>query len=165
MMVVFSHISLLFFPYLHNFGNKIIPDDNYIQSFIYHNSLGFFHSGTGAVYIFFLMSGIVLTASMENKNFEGYFKSIICRYPRLMIPAVFSSILMMFAFLFTSSSFNGFHWFSDFYIDTPKFSDALYNGAVKPFFFYGSDYNPVLWTMKTELFGSFMVYFFVFSHK
>ena len=166
MMVVFSHLSLVFFPYLHNFSNEIIPDSNGIQYLIHNSPFAFLFSGTSAVYIFFVLSGIVLSRSVEKKDFFGYVNSFISRYPRLMIPALFSCLIayVVFKYVIDSWGVDLTPWFSSLYIE-PSLLDAIYNGAIKPFFVYGSSYNSVLWTMQIELFGSFLIYIFSFTAK
>ncbi|MCG9631700.1 acyltransferase family protein [Vibrio sp. Isolate30] len=166
MMVVFSHISLAFFPYLHNLEKVSIPDVNGVQYFIHHSPFSFFFSGTSAVYIFFVLSGIVLSRSMEKKDRLGYVDSFISRYPRLMIPALVSCLISFFIFeyLITSWSIGLTPWFNRMYVDA-SLLDAIYNGTIKPFFLNGSSYNNVLWTMKIELLGSFLIYIFSYSSR
>ena len=58
--VVFSHLSLSFYPYLHHFS----PDDRAHGSwdyFIHHSPFAFWYSGTAAVFVFFVLSGFVLS--------------------------------------------------------------------------------------------------------
>lgn len=54
-IVVLSHLSLTFFPQLHNyFSQENFPSSDFLASM--HNSpFLFFISGTGAVYIFFIL--------------------------------------------------------------------------------------------------------------
>ena len=64
--VVLSHLSLTFFPQLHNFGESAVQQYNFFA--LLHNSpLAFFYSGTGAVFVFFVLSGYVLSLSSLNK--------------------------------------------------------------------------------------------------
>ena len=61
--VVLSHLSLTFFSQLHNFGESAVPQ--YALFAQLHNSpLAFFYSGTGAVFVFFVLSGAGLWASL-----------------------------------------------------------------------------------------------------
>lgn len=77
-----------------------------------------------------------------------------------MIPALFSCIVAFVLLSLVDVShpllvgpFTSFHNF-DF-----SFGGALFSGAIDVFFLSGrSAYNPVLWTMKIELIGSFLVY-------
>lgn len=55
-------------------------------------------------------------------------------------------------------------WFQSIKIQ-PVFIDALYSGAIGAFLFGDQTYNPVLWTMQIELFGSLVIYFACFLQQ
>jgi len=57
----FFTAKLYFFPYLHAFKGKADPNINGIQYFIHESSFAFFFSGFVAVYMFFVLSGFILT--------------------------------------------------------------------------------------------------------
>lgn len=127
-------------------------------------------NGRLAVYVFFVLSGFVLSVG----HFDGAGKQrlldmAIRRYPRLMIPVLASTCLfyvlmrldMLRAAEFaTALGHGGDHW--------PQVSfqfDANVPGLLKfalwdVFFHYEvhTSYNPVLWTMGIELAGSFLVF-------
>lgn len=44
----------------------------------------------------------------------------------------------------------------------PELHQLFYNTFIGNFFLYKDFYNPVLWTMTYELFGSFMIFYFLF---
>jgi len=160
--VVISHLTLAFFPFLHNYARND-SSNNPIQEFFYNSPFGFFYSGTSAVFIFFVLSGYILTyVILKNENqLRQVFSMSLKRYFRLMIPAATSTILAYLAFEFITvdrSSFTG--WVADYGNFSYSFLGALYNGAIEVFFLSGkSSYNHVLWTMKIELFGSFFIFF------
>ncbi len=164
LMVVFSHCTLTFFPYIHNLENAVIPEANYFQGFLNQSIFGVTYSGTAAVYIFFVLSGIVLSYSFEKKLHPNMLKLFIARYFRLMIPALASCIIALIVYLTFSNSINNNttlpDWIRSIAISNPKFSDAIYNGTISPFIFQKSSYNVVLWTMGIEFFGSILVYSF-----
>lgn len=68
MMVVFSHCTLVFFPLVHNFENSPITEEFPVQGLLNQLPVGVFWSGTAAVYIFFVLSGIVLAHSFARKT-------------------------------------------------------------------------------------------------
>jgi peptidoglycan/LPS O-acetylase OafA/YrhL len=159
-MVVLAHLILFFFPYLYT-GVSAGPDHD-IQQFIRHSPFTFFYSGLSAVYIFFVLSGYILTAVALNSDnpLNRIFSMSLKRYPRLMIPALFSCVLafILLSFIETSHPLL-FGPFSELDSVDYTFGGALYSGAIDVFFLSGhSVYNPVLWTMKIELIGSFIVY-------
>ena len=165
-MVVLSHIGLTFFPYLHSFdGLKVVAENNPIQYFVHHSPFTFFFSGTAAVYIFFVLSGYILTKVALQKNDPLRIVSMsLKRYPRLMIPSLVSCIIAVFSFiLFDIESDNLSYWiyrYGDFVYSIPN---AIYAGIFVSFFEGGNVYNPVLWTMQIELIGSFIIYFLCFN--
>lgn len=161
-MVVLSHLSLTFFPFLHAFDGKANQVINPIQSFIHESPLGFFYSGTSAVYIFFVLSGFILTkVALKGSDVPTkVFSMIIQRYPRLMFPVLVSCVIAFVAFqMFSMSSPFLTNWINHYGDFPSSLTGAIYSGGIEVFFLSGkSPYNPVLWTMKIELIGSFIVY-------
>jgi peptidoglycan/LPS O-acetylase OafA/YrhL len=88
--VVFSHLSLSFYPYLHHFS----PDDRahgHWDYFMHHSPFAFWYSGTAAVFVFFVLSGFVLSYAILRHDDvpRKVTEMAIKRYPRLAIPAFF----------------------------------------------------------------------------
>jgi peptidoglycan/LPS O-acetylase OafA/YrhL len=160
--VVLSHLALMYFPFLHNFSNAPITDDHAVQRWIHNSPFGFFYSGTAAVYIFFVMSGIVLSLSSA-RNHYPLAKNILSRYARLAIPAIASCLLAYIVFtivrefnLQQASNFIN----NETKIREPGLVNAIYFGAVKAIVnLRGAiQYNPVLWTMAIEFYGSLLIF-------
>lgn len=164
--VVFSHFFGTFFPQLHNFYSSNLPKFEFIES-IYNSPFAFFYSGTGAVFVFFVLSGYVLTLSfLKSKDSKRKLKeSLIKRYPRLAIPAIFSCVLMWAVLHFSVDLENVSEWFRSVGSKVPNLFDAIYSGAIGSFIFGEAKYNPVLWTMQIELLGSLIIYFICFFQK
>lgn len=163
-IVVLSHLSLTFFPQLHNyFSQENFPSSDFLASM--HNSpFLFFISGTGAVYIFFILSGYVLTAaSLNAKNPKIKLKtSIIKRYPRLAIPALCSCIISYLTFHIPIDLSKTTAWFSQLIPQNISFLNSIYSSLITPFIFADSEYNTVLWTMKNELIGSLIIFYLIY---
>ncbi len=162
-MVLLSHLSLTFYPYLHAFGGKSDLHENEIQTTIHNSPFGFFFSGTSAVFIFFVLSGFILTkvALKKSSSPTKVLSMSVKRYPRLMIPALTSCLIAYLSFLiFDIKSANLTDWINNYgKSQTYSLIDAVYSGMIDVFFVSGrSSYNPVLWTMMIELFGSLIVY-------
>ncbi|MCK5830520.1 MAG: acyltransferase [Methylococcales bacterium] len=163
-IVVISHLRLTFFPNLHKV-NESIGENNQIQSFIHNAPFGFIYSGKSAVFIFFVLSGYILTYVALKNNIHKLTAMSLKRYPRLMIPSVVSCMLAYFFFHFfsfdnsilTSWVTTGYGKFNY------SFSGAIYSGTVESFLIGISSYNPVLWTMQIELIGSFIIFILCFS--
>lgn len=166
LVVVLSHLSLVYFIYLHNIDGGKIPAKFPVQNYIHNSIFAFLYSGTSAVFIFFVMSGIVLSRGIEKKTDGYYYLTSFTRYFRLAIPATFSCLLMfVILFYISGSNYNlpgASEWLNSFIIANPTLIGAFLYGAIGSFLgvpvWDGQAYNPVLWTMKIELIGSLYVY-------
>ncbi|ENX60627.1 MULTISPECIES: acyltransferase family protein [Acinetobacter] len=157
--VVLSHLSLTFFPQLHNFYVSAVPQYDFFAQ-LHHSPLAFFYSGTGAVFVFFVLSGFVLTfSSFKKHNTATQLKnSLIKRYPRLAIPAFVSCIIAYLVCFVPVDVSHVSEWGAALANPYPQLGTALYEGSIGAFLFGDSSYNWVLWTMQIELFGSLVVY-------
>ncbi|MGE5084668.1 MAG: acyltransferase family protein [Bacillota bacterium] len=164
--VVLSHISLTFFPQLHGFDKSKVPEYDFLN-FIHQSPFGFFYSGTGAVFVFFVLSGFVLSlSSFKNDNSSKKLKtSLIKRYPRLAIPTVFSCLIAYITWHFTIDVSQVAEWGAGLAGQNPSLYDALFEGSISSFLYGASAYNWVLWTMQIELLGSLIIYFACFLYS
>lgn len=164
--VILSHIALVFFPAMHNPKNTELPNSAIFQ-FIHNSPLAFFYSGSAAVYVFFVLSGFVLSYACikdREKAKQKLFSMAVKRYPRLAIPAIISTLLVWAAFLYPVDTSNVSSWFSENWgKQNNSILIALYDGAINSFLYGKPIYNRVLWTMQIELFGSFVVLILLFS--
>lgn len=146
-MVFFSHFRGGFFPAANNYIFNLFCD------------------GSFAVMIFFVLSGYVLSNSFfsAGKN-KKFFYNCCRRYIRLVVPVLFSVFLaylcLRYSFFYNKDilSFTGNEWIAGFYNFTPSFNAMFREGLIGIFTGSTPVYNPVLWTMRTELFGSLIVY-------
>lgn len=158
--VVFSHLSLSFYPYLHHFTAEDKPNGTW-DYFIHHSPFAFWYSGTAAVFVFFVLSGYVLSyAILKNENVPKKIAEMtIKRYPRLAIPAFFSCILAWITLTYipvNSDAVNG--WLQGYASQTITLKQAAYEGSIGAFLFAECGSNWVLWTMQLELFGSLLLF-------
>ncbi|GHT82384.1 acyltransferase [Spirochaetia bacterium] len=132
-----------------------------------------FFDGTFAVYIFFVLSGVVLSLSfMKNFDTHSLTKIAICRIPRLGIPVVISTIivflLLKYGFMYNHEaailnnrlnvSFNSYYNF------TPTIRDMI--KSIPNVFLKGDNsYNNPLWTMRAEFLGSYYLVIFLLIIK
>lgn len=166
--VVFSHLSLSFFPFLHHFNPAEVSTSTW-QSLIHHSPFAFWYSGTAAVFLFFVLSGFVLSYAILRKPEQAEFKiksMLIKRYPRLAIPAVISCLVVWVVFQtihIDSSQMNG--WFQAYVTQDVSLKLALYEGTIGSFFFAESSVNWVLWTMHIELIGSLVLFLLLYIYQ
>lgn len=162
--VVFSHLSLSFFPGLHRFDQ---PTETIAWVDWMHNSpFAFWYSGTAAVFVFFVLSAYVLSFAIykHQSNIIAKLKDMgYKRYPRLMIPVLSSCILTWLIFnSFQIDSRYTQAWLAEYLTQDIQFGQALYQGSIGSFFFGQSSVNWVLWTMQIEFFGSFLLFFLIY---
>lgn len=129
-------------------------------------------NGNFSVCLFFVLSGYVLSYRFfRSKDNAIIYSSAARRYFRLAVPA-FASVLLAYLVILVGAG-----WFGevsavtkssmhDPYTIMPSVWTLLKEGLYHNFFTYGSQFNPVLWTMTYELFGSFLIFAFLllFGH-
>lgn len=166
--VVFSHLSLSFFPYLHHFDVNETTDSA-LQFSIHHSPFAFWYSGTAAVFLFFVLSGFVLSYAILRKPEQAKTKiksMLIKRYPRLAIPALGSCLVAWAAFqLFQIDSAHVNGWFQQYVTQNITLKHAIYEGTIGSFFFAESETNWVLWTMHIELIGSLVLFVLLYMYQ
>lgn len=158
-IVVLSHLALVFYPGLHE--KELIA--NSTESFIFNSPIPFIYSGTAAVFIFFVLSGYVLTYGVMKNNdvLLSISTMTIRRYFRLAIPVAASCILSFLVIKYASIDTSKLSaWISSYGNFEPSIFGAMYSGLIETFFRGGSAYNPVLWTMKIEFIGSLIIFFY-----
>lgn len=166
MVVLFSHISLIYFPFLHNF-EKQISSGNAIIDAIHHSPFGFFLSGIAAVYVFFVLSGFVLSyAVLKNQNINSKIMSMsIKRYPRLGIPALISCLLNYLVLSVVDVDTSHLSpWIQAYEHSFGTFLNAVYQGTIGAFVFGEPPINFVLWTMQIEFFASLGLFALMYSY-
>ena len=129
--------------------------------------LGLIGAGNFSVCIFFVLSGYVLTQKYFKTKENGVIiSSAVRRYLRLFIPVLAT---VMLSYLLASAGLYRYYLetmvisassnYRDYWTFTPDIVDAVKQAVWGSFFVGGkTPYNPVLWTMKIEFFGSMLVF-------
>lgn len=161
MLVLFHHFALCFFPILVNgdgfdLTNQVELLTKIIKSPF--NILGY--GGSLAVSLFFIISGFLVSYSFYTKKSPINSKKFIKRYLDLLFPILFSCT---FAFVL-GKIFLNYDLFNNL-VNISYYQNLNYNlfVLIKNAFFNifstaNAIFNPPLWTMSGELFGSFMIY-------
>lgn len=152
-IVIFHHFSLAFSPTL--------------KSQVASTPIAILFNGEGAVTLFFVLSGFVLTRRYFDNGGGRIGMAAMKRWPRLLLPSTASIMLGCAALLVLPAWFAeaGVAVNSDWLIDfggsgravdfQPSFVDALIRSFGVFLFPSGYiQYNSSLWTMFPELFGS-----------
>jgi peptidoglycan/LPS O-acetylase OafA/YrhL len=118
-----------------------------------------------AVCLFFVLSGYVLGHGfLATGDPERIWFAAVKRFPRLMLP-VLGSVLFTWGLLTAGA----FHYgdvrpltgaiMPDYFAVPRSFCYAVAEGSFGTFFAGDISLNPVLWTIRIEFFGSFLVFF------
>jgi peptidoglycan/LPS O-acetylase OafA/YrhL len=158
--VLLSHLSLMFYPYLHGMKPEQIKSG--IDQIIVDYPIGFFYAGTSAVFVFFCLSGYILTyACAKNENvLLAATKMLLARYFRLVMPVLASVIICFIVIKYIPNNTSGLPWISWWgrsVTDNDTLIGAIYNGVFSSVFLADNKYNWVIWTMQIELLGSYLL--------
>lgn len=160
LVVVFCHFVQLYLP---SAFLRTAPD-HFGESLISASPLNLIFNGNFAVAIFFILSGFVLAAPFfNNKTSTWYLKAAIKRYPRLAIPALASTLIPCLIYIAFGSNFSATTDLSgytkkEYFSGFDSITTAVWQGLIGSFLFAEQDYNRVLWTIRTELIGSFGIF-------
>lgn len=163
--VVFSHIFAAFLPAVIAGPSGAPVQSQLATSLFYGLPFGFLVSGHFAVVIFFVLSGYVLTF-LYFKTFDRniLLKQAVKRYIRLGVPVfasvMLSAILLGLGLVLTTkiAGITGSLEAGKVLNFVPTIWTALRDGIYGVFVTGSTIYNPVLWTMRIELLGSFLVF-------
>ncbi|EFU9410058.1 TPA: acyltransferase [Escherichia coli] len=158
--VLLSHLSLIFYPFLHGQKSALIKTN--LDKFIANYPIGFFYAGTSAVFVFFCLSGYILTYACVKKGnvLESSTKMILARYIRLVLPVLASVIICYAVIKYFPDNTSNLPWISSWghsVTENDGLLDAIYNGLFSSVFLSDNKYNWVIWTMQIELLGSYLL--------
>lgn len=167
--VVLNHFIAAFFPALYFIDNQ--TQYSRFDNLIAKTPLNLIYNGHFSVCVFFVLSGYVLSYKYFGlgQSKKNLVTSALKRYFRLTIPILFSLLLSYFLLKIdwlynkqVSEMTGSQNWLGTFWNFTPSINEVLSQGIYKVIFKGINGYNPVLWTMKYEFFGSLLVFLFLF---
>lgn len=135
----------------------------------YKNKLfAFAFDGDFAVFIFFVLSGFVLSIKfIQSPGKHSLAQAAIARYFRLMIP-IFITSFIAYMLMLAHAMYNvpaagpalAPPWFAGYFHFEPTFKYFLQFNLYYVFFNFTPDvnFNPVLWSISYEFMGSMLVY-------
>ncbi|MGL5363559.1 MAG: acyltransferase family protein [Bosea sp. (in: a-proteobacteria)] len=161
-IVVVSHFGMALWPALF-FGDSVGAARTTL-GYLASTPLFVFWSGTFAVFVFFVLSGYVIAASVADRTFSLP-RMVVRRYVRLAVPVAIASLL---AFVLAALpverpqiAANTLRnpWLDQYWVGaTPSLLSAGIESFISVFTNGRSWFNVVLWTMRIELWGSCAVY-------
>jgi peptidoglycan/LPS O-acetylase OafA/YrhL len=171
LIVVIVHYFAAFYPHT-VFGLQGEYQQHLsLEDLFFFPPFGLFISGHFAVCLFFILSGYVLSYSyLGNNNKKFKILASIVKRPIRLGGLVWVSIVIGFILwhfnLFQNDPVSELSsskpWFSNFWNGNAEFINFLVS-LISASFSEGSTYNPPLWTIKLELYGSIMVYCFLLA--
>lgn len=163
-IVVIYHYIVAFYPALYTGNVNNIKTSSGIELFIASSPLNILYDGSLSVCIFFILSGYVLTYKyFKDDDIQKIRSTAIRRYIRLVIPVVFSVFIaymilkLKLFYNMQASEISSSEWLKGFYNFEPNVFEMIKQAIYGVLFRQSTTYNPVLWTMYYEFYGSFLV--------
>lgn len=162
-LVCIHHFLLAYYPALFT-GNVLQTHTNSLEINFYHSPFIFLINGRLFVYIFFILSGFVLSKKTFFQPDIKYLNSAFARrYPRLYIP-VFVALVIAYLCIRLHLNHNievgkvtKSLWLETHHGD-PSLVRFLASLIYKAMFFRDDHYLTVLWTISIEFYGSLLVF-------
>ncbi|TBL64746.1 acyltransferase family protein [Hafnia alvei] len=148
-IVVFDHCVSAFNSALrHTNISGLIGD---MQRVIAWSPLNLIYSGIPSVYIFFILSGFVLSNKFNlHKKNDILISASIKRYPRLILPIFFAMVVMFIIYIISNSIFGTNYNLSIIDVFMQSFIYVPFGGSKLE--------NGAMWTITYELYGSFLIF-------
>jgi len=168
LIVVFVHYLAAFLPYS-VFGDQDLYQQHLaLENILLFPPFGLLGAGDFAVCLFFILSGYVLSYKLLGAPLDAQkLLALVAKRPVRLGGLVYASVIICAAFWYfdlfanrpvseitTSQPWLNNRWAGQF--NVPQF----WRDLLSPFY-RGNFYNPPLWTIKIELYGSFLVYLFI----
>lgn len=169
-MVMAEHYLFAFFS-LVMLDSTLLQSSSTIISKSLYTPANLLYNGSAAVCIFFVLSGYVLSYKFFRTEKRFAFTDLVVncvkRYFRLMIPVAVIVMLIWTMGLLDLFFFNQMIGITqsinpDYYSQDLGLTAAIELAVVGVLFDGSYAFNPPLWTMKIELFGSIIVYSIMF---
>lgn len=167
--VMIMHFFIVLAPAM-IYGSRMPSRLGDIEQIFSGTPAGLIGAGNFSVCIFFVLSGYVLTQKyFKTKDKNIIISSALRRYIRLFVP-VLAAVTLAYLLAY-SGAFNyyleavevsGNNNYANYWTFTPDIFEAGKAAAWGSFFTGDDTYNPVLWTMTTEFYGSMLVFAMAF---
>ncbi|HTB05880.1 MAG TPA: acyltransferase family protein, partial [Bacteroidia bacterium] len=164
-LVVIHHFLLAFYPSVYFGDPKTVHTTHFIELAYFRSPLSALTNGNFMVAIFFVLSGYVLSRGyMINNKIETLTSSAIRRFPRLYIPVAVTLVIAFILFQTTytvcqtTASTTQSWWLVHFWPKDFSIRAFLSCLSYSTMFLGDNRYDPSMWTMYIELYGSMLVF-------
>jgi len=163
--VAISHFMSAFFPMLRHKSHPTVFPENLNPSVLFEIMaspvVGIFYSGDTAVFVFFVLSGYVLTIPYFNGDASLPLKRrLYGRYLRLNLPIAAAVMLSYLAYRLhlyqntAASSLSGSLWLQNYFPGGISLTTMVEEGSFKSILLGRWTFDPPLWTLRIEFIGS-----------
>ena len=169
LIVFLYHLAAAFYPGIafNDPSGTHLPRQ--FESSLALSPLNLLFSGELAVCVFFVLSGYVLSVGFFSRpNRRAAAASFTKRYVRLELP-ILCGVLVGWLIIVLGLAANLWvipitksRWLAMFFHSDPNLLHALRHAFLNVFLYGTYEYDPVLWTMRVELLGSYLVYALLF---
>jgi len=168
-VVVLSHYLAAFYPGIIFCDSSFNHFSGSLEQIIALSPISFVFNGHFAVVIFFVLSGYVLSSSLNvNFSWNELLTKVLYRYPRLIIPVAIINVVIVTLYVLNlfghhdvSLVTNSNSWTKEFW-QFGGIENLFYYWFTQSFyatiFESGSSFNTVLWTIRLEFWGSLLVF-------
>jgi peptidoglycan/LPS O-acetylase OafA/YrhL len=164
-LVIVHHFLLAFYPSVYFGDPKTVHTTHFIELAYFRSPLSALTNGNFMVAIFFVLSGYVLSRRyMKNNKIETLTSSAIRRFPRLYIPVAVTLVIAFILLQTTYSVTNNVAfttqswWLTHFWPKDFSFRTFLTCFSYSTMFLGDNRYDPSMWTMYIEMYGSMLVF-------
>jgi peptidoglycan/LPS O-acetylase OafA/YrhL len=174
MIVVIAHFFGVFYPFSLFGQSELHPEHEAWEGFMHSTPLGIIAAGQFAVCFFFILSGYVLSYRYLGEEGErSRLIGTIVKRPVRLGGVVLSTMLIGWLLIISGQIYSKpvaeithSTWFSQYWTGEFPAARFLRQLLVSPFA-SGAEYDPPLWTIDLELYGSFLTfgYLLVFGHS
>lgn len=169
LMVFVFHFLLAFLPGFYSLYAPQFHGNGNIEYFLGNTGTGTLLNGNFFVCVFFVLSGAVLSDSFFRGDRESPASGAVRRYFRLVMPVLVSVLiaeLLLASGAYTNRACAGItmsdQWLAPIWNFPSNFFEALKEGLFHAFFDGPPPkYNPVLWTINIEFYGSLFTFAFL----
>jgi peptidoglycan/LPS O-acetylase OafA/YrhL len=154
-VVLLHHFLLEFAPHLHG---RNFPDD---PTAMVRSPLFALINGSAAVAVFFVLSGFVLTfRAMERRDWRQIVVGAAKRWPRLALLVLIVNLCSAVFLILGLYVHQGYAWTNPQTYQGPVdiIMNAFREGLYKTFWERSAYFNPSIWTMRYEFYGSLLSY-------
>lgn len=161
-------VFIMLFHYLEIYKTSVdfFPRINFLDKLL-NSSFGFLFNQTYWLYLFFIISGYLISKSSIT-SFKEFIVKSVSRFFRFFFPVFFADfVIFLLVKIFSFSNYDTITLFTCPFLQTYPYGTSLsfinlLKSPVAVFFQNGNFFNPPFWVIKPMFIASVVIYFFKF---